>query len=157
MHGTVHTEYEHMFREVRAPIPQKIASFISQARKFGLVFEIEDSFQKNDPAGPIFHQSLCSHFARVGLAFSGSSSHSPSSLNTLPTPTAQFPWSFLLTGKGQRSTRGAKLLPARSSPEHLTHLDIQKNGSRLPVPSAPYHDHTLVFIRKSFLAYLSSH
>ncbi|KAG1897773.1 WD40-repeat-containing domain protein [Suillus fuscotomentosus] len=146
MHGTVHTEYEHMFREIRAPIPQKIASFILQARNFGLVFEIEDSFQKDDPAGPVFHQSLCSHFERVGLAFSGSDSHPLPSLSSLPTPMTQFPWSFLLTGKGQRSTHGAKLLPARSSPEHLTHNDIQKNGSRLPVPSAPYHDHTLVFI-----------
>ncbi|KAG1839700.1 hypothetical protein C8R48DRAFT_679757 [Suillus tomentosus] len=146
MHGTVHTEYEHMFREIRAPIPQKIASFILQARNFGLVFEIEDSFQKDNPAGPVFHQSLCSHFERVGLAFSGSDSHPLPSSSSLPTPMTQFPWSFLLTGKGQRSTRGAKLLPARSSPEHLTHNDIQKNGSRLPVPSAPYHDHTLVFI-----------
>ncbi|KAG2110423.1 hypothetical protein BD769DRAFT_1674586 [Suillus cothurnatus] len=146
MHGTVHTEYEHMFREIHAPIPQKITSFISQARNFGLVFEIEDGFQKGDPAGPAFHQSLCSHFERVGLAFSGSNSHSPPSSSSLSTPMAQSPWSFLLTGKGQRSTRGAKLLPARSSPEYLTHNDIQKNGSRLPVPSAPYHDHTLVFI-----------
>ncbi|KAG1855242.1 hypothetical protein F4604DRAFT_1685731 [Suillus subluteus] len=145
MHGTVPTEYEHLFREMRAPIPQKIGSFITQARNFVLVFQIEDSFQQDDPAGPSFHQYLFSHFETAGLAFSGSSS--PSSSTSQRTPAPQLPWSFLMTGKGQRSTRGAKLLPLRLSPEHVTHREIQRNGTRLPAPSAPYHDHTLVFIR----------
>ncbi|OAX32846.1 hypothetical protein K503DRAFT_841284 [Rhizopogon vinicolor AM-OR11-026] len=144
MHGTVSTEYEHLFRDIRAPIPQKIGSFITQARNFGLVFQIEDSIQKDDPAGPSFHQYLCAHFETAGLAFSGSSS--PSSSTSQKPTDAQFPWSFLMTGKGQWSAHGAKLLPARVTPEHVTHREIQRNGIRLPVPPGPYHDHKLVFI-----------
>ncbi|KAG1740811.1 uncharacterized protein EDB91DRAFT_1281564 [Suillus paluster] len=144
MHGTVHTEYEQLFREMRAPIPQKIGSFILQARNLGLVFQIEGNFQKDNAAGSSFHHYLCSHFETASLAFSGSSS--PSSSTGQLTPTSQFPWSFMMTGKGQCSARGAKLLPSRSSPEHVTHRDLQKNGSRLPVPSAPYHEYQLVFI-----------
>ncbi|KAG1827232.1 uncharacterized protein BJ212DRAFT_1294562 [Suillus subaureus] len=130
MHGTVHTEYEQLFREMHALIPQKIGSFILQARNLGLMFQIEGNFQKDDTT--------------ASLILSGSSS--PSSSTGRLTPTSQFPWSFMMTGKGQCSAHGAKLLPSRSSPEHVMHRDLQKNGSRLPVPSAPYHEHQLVFI-----------
>jgi hypothetical protein len=59
-------------------------------------------------------------------------------------------WTMLVTGKVQRVMHlGALLKPiSHTSPNSITHIELQKELSRMPGLSAPHDDRKLVFLSK---------
>ncbi|KAG1776627.1 hypothetical protein EV702DRAFT_326930 [Suillus placidus] len=141
VYGTVTTEFDRLFRELRCPVPQKIGSFLRQAESLGLSFKFEVTARSDEFAGPIFDTQLTNHLD--GKRFVFSRPHSASSASTVMI--SPYTWSFLMTGKSQRSALGAKLSSSRKSTEDVTHKDLVANADKLPVPS-PHHDHRIVFV-----------
>lgn len=139
MYGTVATEFDRLFREVRCPVPQKIGSFLHQAESLGLSFKFETMARPDEFAGPLFDTQVTQHLEGKGFAFS-----CPLGMSNVETM-SRYTWSFLMTGKSQRSAFGAKLSSSRKSAEDVTHKDLANNAEKLPAPS-PLHDHRLVFI-----------
>ncbi|KAG1813759.1 hypothetical protein EV424DRAFT_1565268 [Suillus variegatus] len=141
VYGTVTTDFDRLFRELRCPVPQKIGSFLRQAESLRLSFKFEVTARSDELAGPIFDTQLTNHLDGKGFVFSRP--HSAPNTNTVTM--SQYTWSFLMTGKSQRSALGAKLTSSRKSAEDVTHKDLAANADKLPVPS-PHHDHRMVFV-----------
>ncbi|KIK33848.1 hypothetical protein CY34DRAFT_18118 [Suillus luteus UH-Slu-Lm8-n1] len=139
VYGTVATEFDRLFREVHCPVPQKIGSFLHQAESLGLSFKFETMARPDEFAGPLFDTQVTQHLEGKGFAFS-----CPLGMSNVETM-SRYTWSFLMTGKSQRSAFGAKLSSSRKSAEDVTHKDLANNAEKLPAPS-PLHDHRLVFI-----------
>lgn len=150
MYGTVTTDFDRLFRELRCPVPQKISSFIRQAESLGLSFKFEVTARPDEFAGPVFDTQLTNHLDGKRFVFSRPHG-APSTTTTMMFP---YTWSFLMTGKSQRSALGAKLSSSRKSTEEVTHKDLAANAEKLPVPS-PHHGHRIVFVGK-LLCFLSN-
>ncbi|KAG1722616.1 hypothetical protein EDB19DRAFT_1916582 [Suillus lakei] len=141
VYGTVTTDFDRLFRELRCPVPQKIGSFLRQAESLGLSFKFKVTVRPEEFAGPMFDIQLNNHLDGKGFVFSRP--HGTSSTSTVMM--SPYTWSFLMTGKSQRSALGAKLSSSRKSAEDVMHKDLVANAAKLPVPS-PHHDHRIVFV-----------
>jgi len=150
VYGTVTTDFDQLFRELRCPVPQKIGSFLCHAESLGLSFKFEVTACSDELAGPIFDTQLTNHLDGKGFVFS----RPHSAPNTNAVTMSRYTWSFLMTGKSQRSALGAKLSSSRKSAEDVTHKDLVANADKLPVPS-PHHDHRIVFVSKLLHCFLS--
>ncbi|KAG1760579.1 hypothetical protein EDD22DRAFT_954814 [Suillus occidentalis] len=140
VYGTVTTDFDQLFQELRCPVPQKISSFICQAESLGLSFKFEVTAHPDEFAGSVFNTQLTNHLD--GKRFVFSRPHGAPSTTTMM---FMYTWSFLMTGKSQRLALGAKLSSSRKSTEEVTHKDLAANAEKLPVPS-PHHGHHIVFV-----------
>ena len=173
-YGTVSTQSGCTFSVLRAPVPQKMTGFLEEAISLDLVFTFECYADDGTPAGQQLNNAVCSHLARYSLRFSqalplgGGSMVLPRSftrtipsasltplldVHTLPNLSGDdYEWNFLASRKGQRKEAvGAQLTSSSKPPKEITFSELDKIGSRVPRPPAPYQEYVVLFIRMYYL------
>ncbi|KAH0832408.1 hypothetical protein J3R83DRAFT_13444 [Lanmaoa asiatica] len=170
VYGTVSTQSGSTFSVLREPATQKMTGFLEQAISLDLVFKFECCADDETPAGRQLNNAVCSHLSRYSFRFSqalpldGGSMDLPRSLtrtipsasstplpdvHTLPNSSEDdYEWNFLVSRKGQRKEAvGAKLTSSSKPAKEITFSELDKIGSRVPRPPAPYQEFVVFFIQ----------
>lgn len=168
-YGTIFTQSGSAFSLLRAPVPQKMTGFLEQAISLNLVFTFECYAEDDTPAGQQLNDAIHSHLSRYGFRFSQAlpldgveSTDLPRSLTrSIPSASStalpddhstsndsdDYEWNFLTSRKGQRKDAiGAKLTSSPKPAKETTFSELDKIGSRVPRPPAPYQGFLLLFI-----------
>jgi heme/copper-type cytochrome/quinol oxidase subunit 3 len=127
-----------MFRDLRAPTPLKVHSFVIKAKRLKLAFDLTLSLQPVDRVHPPLNETLLSHMNTFGLSFSSSASSSQASSPSTPSSSYTPPlWAFLISEKSARvAHKGALMKLDKNTPSSLTLRQLEKITERWPkVPS----------------------
>lgn len=141
--GSLETDSGDIFRELRVPIPPKIGSFIKQAKKLRLAFDVTLSLTNSERVYSHLNDALIAHMNHSGLSFSSTStstSTSPTRFSSPSTPSSSYVvplWSFLMSEKASRVPHKGAILKMHKDPTvSLMQSQLNKYSERWPkIPS----------------------
>jgi hypothetical protein len=138
-----------------------VASFVKQAKKLQLAFDVTLSLPNSDPVYPQLNVALLHHMHESSFSFS-STIDSSSQLSSPATPSSSYAaplWTFLTSERTARSThKGAILKLYKNPPSSLSFAEFNKLCEHWPkVPSFQdmQPERKLIFIGMSPLCNIS--